>query len=354
MARFARARSGGARGGRLPRALGGRGASRPWRRCGRAGGRVGRGGVPASDVARGRSAAAHARPGREPRPRPGRAVVGARRPAAVRARAGGELHLPGGAARRADADARARVAAGPQRDRRAGRACRSRCCGRSVAGARRSRRRWRERGTSGPRAAEAAALATRQAKRGGVDDRLSSVAEWRARAAELGFDRGDLERLLGRVRAVELDAPVWERIFDELASPTGLDAAGVDVLAPRRHPGAVRAPPGRRAASTRARSRRRRIASSPRRMRSRCCPSAGRARRIGGATGGCCRSSATSSSTRRRSCSRSSSGSIDQVVESRGAGAGVAGERAVRGGGRGAADAVGRAASDGRAAVPGR
>ena len=44
-----------------------------------------------------------------------------------------------------------------------------------------------ERGTSGPRAAEAAALATRQAKRERryVDE---LVAEWRARAVELGFD----------------------------------------------------------------------------------------------------------------------------------------------------------------------
>ena len=81
--------------------------------------RARRGGVPASHVARGRSAAAHPRPGREPRPRTGRALVGARWPAAVRARAGGELRLPGGAARRADADARGGVVAGSQRDRRA-------------------------------------------------------------------------------------------------------------------------------------------------------------------------------------------------------------------------------------------
>ncbi len=102
-----------------------------------------------------------------------------------------------------------------------------------------------ERGTSSPRAAEAAALATRRAKRDGVDA-AELVAGWRARAAELGFDRGDLARLVGRVRAVDLDPAGWERVFDELASPTGLTQARVDVLASRRRAGAVRAPPGRR------------------------------------------------------------------------------------------------------------
>ena len=46
-----------------------------------------------------------------------------------------------------------------------------------------------EHGTSSPRAAEAAALATRRAKRDGVDA-AELVAGWRSRAAELGFDRG--------------------------------------------------------------------------------------------------------------------------------------------------------------------
>ena len=165
-----------------------------------------------------------------------------------------------------------------------------------------------ERGTSGPRAAEAAALATRQAKRGDVTiDEL--VADWRARAGELGLDHGSVERLLGRVRTPALDDAVWQRIFAELASPTGLTQRDVDVLAPRRLPGAVRARPGRRA-GRRARDRGGdATGSSPRRTRSRCCPRTGRARRIGAATGGCCRSNATSSSTRPRSCSRSSSGS---------------------------------------------
>jgi len=78
-----------------------------------------------------------------------------------------------------------------------------------------------EHGTSSPRAAEAAALATRRAKRDGVDA-AELMAGWRSRAAELGFDRGDLARLLGRVRAVDLDSARWDRVFDELASSAGL------------------------------------------------------------------------------------------------------------------------------------
>ena len=79
-----------------------------------------------------------------------------------------------------------------------------------------------ERGTSGPRAAEAAALATRQAKQSELTiDEL--VADWRARAVELGLDHGSVERLLGRVaRSARSTTAVWQRIFAELASPTGL------------------------------------------------------------------------------------------------------------------------------------
>jgi conjugative relaxase-like TrwC/TraI family protein len=78
-----------------------------------------------------------------------------------------------------------------------------------------------QRGTSGPRAAEAAALATRQAK--AASNAVADLeATWRERAAELGFGNDDLERLLGRVRGVQLDARVWARIFDHLASPLGL------------------------------------------------------------------------------------------------------------------------------------
>jgi TrwC relaxase len=61
----------------------------------------------------------HPRPRCQPRPWSGRPLVGARWSAAVLACAGGELRLPGGVARRADADARARVATGPERGRRA-------------------------------------------------------------------------------------------------------------------------------------------------------------------------------------------------------------------------------------------
>src|SRR5215213_2262545 len=77
------------------------------------------------------------------------------------------------------------------------------------------------RGTSSPRAAEAAALATRRAKRHGIGA-AELVAGWRERAEEIGWDRGDLERLLGRTQAIAIDAASWERLFDALAAPTGL------------------------------------------------------------------------------------------------------------------------------------
>ena len=78
-----------------------------------------------------------------------------------------------------------------------------------------------ERGTSGPRAAEAAALATRQTKQSELTiDEL--VADWRARAVELGLDHESVERLLGRVHAPALDDAEWQRTFAELAAPTGL------------------------------------------------------------------------------------------------------------------------------------
>lgn len=77
-------------------------------------------------------------------------------------------------------------------------------------------------GTTGPRAAEAAALATRRPK----DQRLTFDAltqEWRARAAELGFGRADLLRTMGRAPlARALDAHDLDRIFERLAGPHGL------------------------------------------------------------------------------------------------------------------------------------
>jgi conjugative relaxase-like TrwC/TraI family protein len=77
-------------------------------------------------------------------------------------------------------------------------------------------------GTSGARAAEAAALATRQAK-----DRRTDIAtltvSWRARAEELGFGLPELSRTLGRRRRGRVLAEAdRERLFDALAAPTGL------------------------------------------------------------------------------------------------------------------------------------
>ena len=100
-----------------PRARGGgrarRSATSSARRAGRAAGAAARsgcrgagfvgGGVPASVVAGGRSAAAHARRRRERDAGRGRALDRARRPRAVPARQDRRLPLPGGAARRADA-----------------------------------------------------------------------------------------------------------------------------------------------------------------------------------------------------------------------------------------------------------
>jgi conjugative relaxase-like TrwC/TraI family protein len=78
----------------------------------------------------------------------------------------------------------------------------------------------KRRGTSGAAAAEAAALNTR-----GRKDRTTRphelAAEWRERAAELGFGRDQVRSVLGRARRRERD-PEWERIFTVLASPTGL------------------------------------------------------------------------------------------------------------------------------------
>jgi conjugative relaxase-like TrwC/TraI family protein len=78
------------------------------------------------------------------------------------------------------------------------------------------------RGTSGPRAAEAAALATRQAKERSTD-MAALTREWRARSAELGFGRDDLDQALGqRPPARGLEQSAVERLFDALASPMGL------------------------------------------------------------------------------------------------------------------------------------
>ena len=82
--------------------------------------------------------------------------------------------------------------------------------------------RVRPRGSSTPRAAEAAALATR-----GPKDTRTSIdvlaVRWRTRAAELGFTEPELARTLGhhgRSRASR--EPDFERVLDALAGPAGL------------------------------------------------------------------------------------------------------------------------------------
>jgi conjugative relaxase-like TrwC/TraI family protein len=70
-------------------------------------------------------------------------------------------------------------------------------------------------------AAQVACIATRRAK---VDVELEALsAHWRARAAELGFDRGALERVLdGADRRVVPDDTARRRVEEELLSPEGL------------------------------------------------------------------------------------------------------------------------------------
>ncbi|MBE2316565.1 relaxase domain-containing protein [Solirubrobacter sp. CPCC 204708] len=78
-----------------------------------------------------------------------------------------------------------------------------------------------ERGTSGARAAEAAALATRRVK----DPRVNAdmlVDEWRSRAAELGFGRQEIERIVGRARERRVGEEDWARAERHLAGPNGL------------------------------------------------------------------------------------------------------------------------------------
>jgi hypothetical protein len=78
----------------------------------------------------------------------------------------------------------------------------------------------KERGTSGPRAAEAAALATRRAK----DRRVRPddlIKEWNLRAAALGFGHEELSRIVGRARA-HREPLAWDNMFAALAGPHGL------------------------------------------------------------------------------------------------------------------------------------
>ena len=78
-----------------------------------------------------------------------------------------------------------------------------------------------EHGTEGPRASEAAALATRQAKDRGIDpERLAG--EWRERAAALGLVPERANALLGRARPRQLDAETIDAVVAELTCPAGL------------------------------------------------------------------------------------------------------------------------------------
>jgi conjugative relaxase-like TrwC/TraI family protein len=78
------------------------------------------------------------------------------------------------------------------------------------------------RGTSGARASEAAALATRRPK----ERRTSAedlAVEWRARARDLGFGRDELKRVLGVAsRARPFGESDLARVFDGLSGPAGL------------------------------------------------------------------------------------------------------------------------------------
>jgi conjugative relaxase-like TrwC/TraI family protein len=85
-------------------------------------------------------------------------------------------------------------------------------------------------GTSGFYAAKVAALATRERKQAVDLPRLSE--EWRARAAEHGLGRHQLERLLGRALSRELDARGVEAIARELLGPEGLTAKRTTFTAP--------------------------------------------------------------------------------------------------------------------------
>lgn len=78
-----------------------------------------------------------------------------------------------------------------------------------------------QRGTSGARAAEAAALATRRPK----DRRVTAevLADgWRRVAAALGLDARAIRALMGRTRAPKLDQATWLRTLARLIGPDGL------------------------------------------------------------------------------------------------------------------------------------
>ena len=173
--------------------------------------------------------------------------------------------------------------------------------------ARPRRRRWRRGGR-------------RTARVDADDARRASGGRGRRSSAS---DREELERLRRPRRAVARSTRRrGSGCSTSSPAPTGLTRRRVDVLAPRRHPGAVRAAAGRRARRRARRSRRRPIGSSPRRASCRC---SRRERRSGEAfrrrDGRLLPVERRAScATRRRSCSRSSSGSSSAVARAHGRG----------------------------------
>jgi conjugative relaxase-like TrwC/TraI family protein len=82
-------------------------------------------------------------------------------------------------------------------------------------------RRMAERGECSAKAAQVAALDTRQAK-GEAVDQETLQGRWRQRAQELGFDVDDLAAVLGQADSRPLTARDRKRILTHLAGPEGL------------------------------------------------------------------------------------------------------------------------------------
>ena len=189
----------------------------------------------------GRSAAAHARPRREPRAWARRAVVGARRAADLRPCSRGELRLPGGAARRADA--RLGVEWTPVRHgiaeiaRRAARGA----CGRSAGGGREIEAALEERGPSARGRRRPRRWRPRRrriaASRGGARRRVAG-----SRRERWASDATTSQRLLGRASRRAARRRRAGRARAELAGPDGLTHRRSTLQPPRRAAGALRAP----------------------------------------------------------------------------------------------------------------
>ena len=206
-------------------------------------------------------------------------------------------------------DARGGVVAGAQGDRR-GRRRAPAGAGRvqPAAGGDRGRaRRARDVGRAGGGGGGAGDAERRRPGTPSLDE---LVREWRARAAELGLGRDELELIVGRARSVAVDEAGWRRVYRLLEAPHGLThrkatftrADVIQALCEQLPAGARVDVAAIEAAADRF------LASSG---RSRWSPTARLARAIRGsgvATAGSCRSTGSSCATRRRSSSRSSSG----------------------------------------------